>query len=206
MSSSNDRPWRRRTPIHTNWLEQWHEGVKEWLTTCIEEHGDECRPPTPMTESDAWLIDVKRACIIRAESHRYIALSYVWGHVDSSKLTKINMASLQVPGALEQNEITIPRTISDTMELTRHLGYDYLWVDLFCIVQDDLAVKHGQILQMAEIYSNADLTIIAAGSSRGSNANRALAEPRFFEMSDLQSLSPSSSQWVGRPVCPLPPG
>ncbi|KAF3042483.1 hypothetical protein E8E11_001118 [Didymella keratinophila] len=47
------------------------------------------------------------------------------------------------------------------MALTKDLGYKYLWVDRYCIAQQDAEVKHIQIVQMGNIYAMADLTIIA---------------------------------------------
>lgn len=43
--------------------------------------------------------------------------------------------------------------------------YRYLWVDRYCIDQDDVAEKKEQIAQMDRIYRGAELTIIAAGTT-----------------------------------------
>jgi hypothetical protein len=37
-----------------------------------------------------------------------------------------------------------------------------LWVDSLCIVQDDVESKHAQLNDMASIYANSYVTIIAA--------------------------------------------
>lgn len=65
----------------------------------------------------------------------------------------------------------IPRTISDAIQLVKDIGQRYLWVDSLCIVQDDDNDKHGQLPIMDNIYSNAELVIIAAA---GSDANAGL--------------------------------
>jgi hypothetical protein len=59
----------------------------------------------------------------------------------------------------------LPQTIEDAMHVTRSLGERYLWVDAFCIVQDNLADKHSQIIHMDAIYSSAFVTIVAASGS-----------------------------------------
>ncbi|KAK7920134.1 hypothetical protein PG985_008156 [Apiospora marii] len=55
--------------------------------------------------------------------------------------------------------------------LTLALGYDYLWVDQFCINQDNPAKKHEQIRSMGRIYGEAELTLVAAC---GDDANHGL--------------------------------
>ncbi|KAH6625173.1 heterokaryon incompatibility protein-domain-containing protein [Boeremia exigua] len=54
------------------------------------------------------------------------------------------------------------RTILDAIKITKDLGYQYLWVDRYCIAQDSAEIRHVQIAQMGDIYDAADLTIIAA--------------------------------------------
>jgi len=51
--------------------------------------------------------------------------------------------------------------------LTLDLGYRYLWIDRYCIDQDDMEEKAQQTAQMDDIYAGSDVTIIAADSSDG---------------------------------------
>ena len=55
-----------------------------------------------------------------------------------------------------------PRTIEDSIELALTLGYNYLWVDLICLSQDDLDNHVTLTVGMNSIYEGAYLTIIAA--------------------------------------------
>ncbi|KAI8661921.1 hypothetical protein NCS55_01063700 [Fusarium keratoplasticum] len=52
------------------------------------------------------------------------------------------------------------------MLLCKQLGEDYLWIDRFCIIQDDADSKHGQIRGMDRIYRCANFTIMAALSGQ----------------------------------------
>ncbi|KAF8853466.1 HET-domain-containing protein, partial [Acephala macrosclerotiorum] len=52
-------------------------------------------------------------------------------------------------------------TVQDAALITTQLGIKYLWVDRFCIVQDDVVDVEMEIVQMPEIYYNAELTISA---------------------------------------------
>lgn len=53
------------------------------------------------------------------------------------------------------------RTVEDTILGTLKLGYHYLWVDRYCIDQNDGHDKALQINQMDLIYQEAEITVIA---------------------------------------------
>ncbi len=59
----------------------------------------------------------------------------------------------------------LPRTIIQAIEVTRRLGYTYLWVDALCIAQDDIGRNGGEISLMGQIYRDSEITIIAAIAS-----------------------------------------
>lgn len=57
----------------------------------------------------------------------------------------------------------LPRGIENAMEATTEMGFRYLWIDRYCIRQDDdSAAKHAQIQNMNLVYGSSALTIIAA--------------------------------------------
>jgi hypothetical protein len=53
----------------------------------------------------------------------------------------------------------LPKTIQDVIITTSELGLHYLWIDYFCIIQDDPDDMAEQIAQMPHIYSQAAITI-----------------------------------------------
>jgi hypothetical protein len=61
------------------------------------------------------------------------------------------------------------------VEVTRALGYQYLWIDSLCIVQDDPHDWAVESAKMAEVYSRAALTIAAANSA---SADEGFLKPR----------------------------
>lgn len=65
----------------------------------------------------------------------------------------------------------LPQTVEDAITVTKHLQYQYLWVDEICISQQNAAHRASQINQMDRIYGGADLTIVAAA---GNNKNYGL--------------------------------
>ena len=91
----------------------------------------------------------------KPDDQLYVALSYVWGPVQTPKSSNQSTQSASLLDAA-------PRTILDAVVVTVALGYRYLWVDRYCIPQDDLDEKKRQLNMMGEIYSSADLTIVAA--------------------------------------------
>ncbi|KAI1373954.1 hypothetical protein F4677DRAFT_184680 [Hypoxylon crocopeplum] len=56
----------------------------------------------------------------------------------------------------------IPRTILDTIQLVRDIGFRFLWIDSLCILQDDDGDKLQHLPHMDSIYRCASLVIIAA--------------------------------------------
>jgi len=52
--------------------------------------------------------------------------------------------------------------IVDAMTVVQRIGFQFLWVDRYCISSDE-EDKHTQIRNMDLIYMNATVTIIAAG-------------------------------------------
>jgi hypothetical protein len=92
------------------------------------------------------VIDCKTRTIIDSPDEPYITLSYVWGPLES--------VIDKLPGAL-------PATIEDAMTVTLELGFQYLWVDRYCIDQEDEDAAFHQIAQMDLIYSRSVLSIIA---------------------------------------------
>lgn len=53
------------------------------------------------------------------------------------------------------------------IEVTRALGFRYLWIDSICINQEDGTEKSSEIARIAQIYQNASLNISATQASAG---------------------------------------
>jgi hypothetical protein len=61
---------------------------------------------------------------------------------------------------------TLPKLIEDAIMVALRLGYRYLWIDRYCIPQDDEAVKTSLIRNMDKVYSESSLTIIASAAEQ----------------------------------------
>ncbi|KAE9376238.1 HET-domain-containing protein, partial [Stipitochalara longipes BDJ] len=98
------------------------------------------------------LIDCKtRKIVLHDQNMPYIALSYVWGGTVHG-IERSTKARFRLPA-------TVPQTIVDAMVVVRSLEMQYLWVDRYCILEED--DKLLQIRNMHLIYGNAFCTIIA---------------------------------------------
>jgi hypothetical protein len=94
----------------------------------------------------------------------YVALSYCWGGPQPLLTTRANVDSFSSEIPQEQ----LPRTLADAVNVTRQLGFKYLWIDALCIIQDDQADKAIEIEKMGSIYKNSSLTIVASSSKSAS--------------------------------------
>ncbi|KAH8802413.1 heterokaryon incompatibility protein-domain-containing protein [Xylogone sp. PMI_703] len=122
---------------------------------------------------------------------RYMALSYCWGPVDGiSKLLRTTQATLAL--RTERIELeSMPQTFQDAITVSRKLGIRYLWIDSLCIIQDDMRDWQIESSRMAEIFSNAYLTVIAAC---GSGCNDSFLTPEYPIISCTVPLSLSSGE------------
>ncbi|KAL6159224.1 hypothetical protein ACJQWK_04107 [Exserohilum turcicum] len=189
-------------------------GIKRWIDQCDQQDAGRCHtiadPVGRIPDATGlYFIDVEKYCLVAqpqfGHSFRYAALSYVWGKsTDNTFQTLIeNFDSLSETNAfkLPENYGRLPNTIKDSIFLTRALGIQYLWVDRFCIVQDDETAKPYQLAAMASIYSNSYVTIAA---TEGPHSNYGLcgiekSRPRKppFEILDF---SPSRRMFAASPT------
>ncbi|EPE25152.1 heterokaryon incompatibility protein [Glarea lozoyensis ATCC 20868] len=141
--------------------------IKTWIKTCESTHENHCvNSEARIFGKPVWLIDVVNSCVVPAGANPYFALSYTWGAAECTSLTRSNLSDLQKPASL--SAVKLARTVKDAINLTARLGYQYLWVDKLCIVQDDLDEKMAQIHAMRAVYAGAYLTIVAAQGSDAS--------------------------------------
>ena len=162
--SSADRVGRGVIP-NPQWIDP--SLLRKWKACCQDTHGDECEYPLSqyrLAESNpTWLIDVRNRCLIPGKSEmRYVTLSYKWGQTERPRLEKTSLPELEKPNTLTEMGTRIPETIRNAIDLVQLLGEEYMWTDSLCIAQDDEVTKFTELNQMAAIYANSTLTIIAA--------------------------------------------
>ncbi|KAI0155972.1 heterokaryon incompatibility protein-domain-containing protein [Pestalotiopsis sp. NC0098] len=142
--------------------------LSQAIRDCHQNH-QECSKKTtkmPSQPIELNLIDCRtRRLVARMSSETYVVLSYVWGGVPRTSL----------------NSESLPRTLEDAIEVTLSLGFQYIWIDQFCVDQDNHDIKQKQIQTMGRVYEDAVVTLVAAS---GSDANHGLpgapSRPREF--------------------------
>jgi hypothetical protein len=60
--------------------------------------------------------------------------------------------------------LDIPNTRRDAIQVIRVLGYKYIWIDAFCIIQDNEGDKSHEIGKMGQVYRHTLFTIYAKGA------------------------------------------
>lgn len=137
-----------------------YETASRWLQNCLETHG-EC--PKLLSPLPSRVVDVSGAeknpflHISGGERKPWLALSHCWGlnqnFVTTSK--NVDLYSREFPFA------EMPETFKDAILITRKLGFQYIWIDSLCIVQDSKEDWEAESQQMAGIYQHATATISA---------------------------------------------
>jgi hypothetical protein len=95
----------------------------------------------------------------------YFALSYVWGN-PTSEMQPLEQEAKHLTASLRSD---VPQVIEDAITVVSSLGKRYLWVDKYCIDQEDMDTKHYQIKNMNRVYEGALATIIAGTGADASS-------------------------------------
>ena len=142
--------------------------AKQCISYCEEHHNSSCglsQDSESSTLEGLRFIDCHSKAIVEAQFPvDYVALSYVWG-----KPGNVHGSSGEELGSILQSALKgAPKVVTDSIEVVLKLGLRYLWVDRYCVNQDDEKDKHNQIRNMSRIYADAYLTIIAAAGADSS--------------------------------------
>jgi len=142
-----------------------------WLECCLAE--DRICEEVAMTSASlnqapfpTYLVEVNQDSIrLRTTKElpsrpKYLTLSYRWGESLVFKLTSKNLHDLlsDIP------EPGLPKTFRDAAQITRRLGYQYIWIDSLCIIQDSTEHWQKESVIMGDIYRGSVCTIAALGS------------------------------------------
>ncbi|KAH7086181.1 heterokaryon incompatibility protein-domain-containing protein [Paraphoma chrysanthemicola] len=160
--------------------------IERWMSTCLSQHQacreslsgsviDESTPPMLPTRivhvGNPDAASAPRLLHTAGQRGHYVALSHCWGPPAHRPLmtTRSTLADHQagIPWT------TIPRVYQDAITATRRLGFEYIWIDSLCIVQDshDDWLKESQ--RMGDVYQYARLTIAASHAAESE-------QPCFF--------------------------
>jgi hypothetical protein len=168
--------------------------AKVWLRNCIRNH-------TPYgTYSQSYLlprrvIDVRNPqqpylCFGEHQTGQYVTLSYKWG--DSKKIvTSSDNYQEHLQGISPQK---LPWTFKEAIQVTHDLGFQYLWIDAICIIQDSKVDVQDGIGSMDKIYRNSTLTIFAAAGDNTDAGVSIFRDPRSNKTCKLDLKTTAGGQ------------
>ncbi|KAH9217423.1 heterokaryon incompatibility protein-domain-containing protein [Leptodontidium sp. 2 PMI_412] len=144
--------------------------IKSWLDNCVYHHPG-CNSPI-IAQLPTRLLDVgirggrqdpKLFTPLFGYKDSYVALSYCWGESGANYV--LRKSQLDIPN-LVFDSATLPQTIRDAVEITRRLGFRFLWIDALCIIQEGDGGEdfRRESATMHEVYGNASITLAAAAS------------------------------------------
>ncbi|KFZ24148.1 hypothetical protein V502_01360 [Pseudogymnoascus sp. VKM F-4520 (FW-2644)] len=158
------------------------KNLKSFIALYPDEEEDNTRPParaspsicrTPSgwptvsrakyADAAAQAMTVSAACLEKP-GYEYLALSYVWGETKPAKWEGDECADPKPPSSvvLGPSLVNVATTIADAIEVTTALNRRYLWVDQYCIDQEDTSQRQESISQMRRIYEKAAAALVAA--------------------------------------------
>jgi hypothetical protein len=146
-----------------------------------------------------------RLLVILPQGKHYITLSYVWGQstgqirrgtarrpdsrFGAGRRTNSNNSDVNSGATLLPSPL--PLTIEDSIKVCKALRYRYLWVDRYCIPQQDHQMRARQIQQMDDIYRGSSLTLIACAGE----------DPHYGLPGVTRPRAPSPSVHMGSRGC-----
>jgi hypothetical protein len=156
-----------------------YEALEKGILGCCEDRKEDhagCRPELTSNVDNLVVIHCETiTLVVPAQYCEYSALSYVWGvSTDSTNYMCLPQPTKPVSPATEnhvnpastttqhQMPEKVSRVVYDAVIVTKRLGVRYLWIDRYCIDQQDASIKHQQIQQMWDIYASACVTLVAA--------------------------------------------
>ncbi|KAI1171281.1 heterokaryon incompatibility protein-domain-containing protein [Nemania sp. FL0916] len=112
----------------------------------------------------------------------YVTLSHGWGGKRFVVLEQNGIQRFQ--HGLDLKDGSFNKTFVEAMTLTVLLGYEYIWIDSLCIIQDSREDKERECLRMGHIFQNSVLTLSATGFEHGldgmqANSRDAIIPPRL---------------------------
>lgn len=167
--------------------------MRALLDDCQNFHKD-CSRVNARFPQGARLIDCESKSIVPLTSkQKYLTLSYVWG----TSLSQQKEKEAQIACDSRLLPRVIPQTVEDAIEITIALGFQYLWVDRYCIEQHHADDKAHQIKEMAYIYSWASATICALGPNDNAGISGASQQCENQFSAKVQGMTLA---WTGREV------
>ncbi|KAH7374164.1 heterokaryon incompatibility protein-domain-containing protein [Cadophora sp. MPI-SDFR-AT-0126] len=148
--------------------------AKHWIDTCRKNHTT-CKrfrrreehewKPTRLIKVDLHGNNLKLCTYDQLPSQvEYVTLSHCWGETQDEciKLTDENIESFQK----ELPDLQQAQTFKDAITATRMLGFEYIWIDSLCIIQEQENKEDWskEASQMSSVYKYSTCNITATSA------------------------------------------
>lgn len=143
----------------------------QWLTACNSTHktcktGASLPLPTRLLSisssnsvTEVKLIESSKL----ATNVDYCTLSHCWGKTQITTLQRSNYDTFLKGITLS----SLSKTFRDAIHAAVSLGFQYLWIDSLCIVQNDKLDWANEALMMSSVYSGSALNLAATSAADG---------------------------------------
>ncbi len=158
--------------------------ILTWLRVCKEKHPD-CGS-TDDVQLPRRLIHISypepegfpnvRLVENRGQHGRYLCLSHCWGSLRPECITTSRTLTRNLSGIPWDS---LSALFQEAIQVTSRLGFEYLWIDSICIIQDSEDDWRQEVAHMADVYANAFLTIAATHAKDGSSGLFSTIPSRF---------------------------
>lgn len=192
--------------------------IQQWCTTCdwsalghsrCHEHRRKATSAIPTR-----LVDVMSGegsdqvrLTVSAEEREplpYVTLSYTWGGIDQDKLHLLRKDTLQ-PYRTQIPDGHLPALFRDVIEVVRRLGFRYVWIDAYCIIQQDPVDFQTEAARMGDIYKHAALNIAAGGARNPNSRLMGLRNTTFVDQCQVYLAWETLAVPIGLPTDKPPP-
>ncbi|CAH0025292.1 unnamed protein product [Clonostachys rhizophaga] len=164
-------PWDVCADDNTNDAMSTRSLALDWLARCQENANGQhtlCNAQGEFVPTR--LLDVRKAlqtgrvCLTLTEaldSCEYVTLSHCWGSWGAEHnpvLLTNNLTARQTDGLAWD---ALPQTFQDAFKVASWFGWDWLWIDSLCIIQDSEEDWKRQATMMDKVYQNSQINISA---------------------------------------------
>ncbi|KFA51390.1 hypothetical protein S40293_03230 [Stachybotrys chartarum IBT 40293] len=137
----------------------------------------------PALQLPSRLLDVQGAkiklkCGVRdGDQLEYTTLSHIWGP-DPSVCPRLTQTALDDFEA-EIPETSLPTKYLEAIRITKALGFQYIWIDSLCIIQDSAEDWKREAKKMSAVYGRSSCNISYVYPSSHASTKQHLRDPRI---------------------------
>jgi len=143
----------------------WREHCRRFHTRCSSNLGSkEGHLPIRVLFVGTPDSDIIRLSIPAGKKAKYAALSHRWDQsrtVACTTTANLNCRIRDIPKS------DLSQLFQDAILVTRRLGFQYLWIDSLCILQDSREDWERESVLMGDVFANSDITISAVAAEDG---------------------------------------